>query len=259
MVSIKDTVDSNTISKASALLNTAGRERNPDGRRATSERVRRTIAPKVRTIDSVPLDFESSVSTGSIALFRVGPSTDLVDEFEAALEAGDVDRLHELSVHLEQSAPEEETSNDERVASLNYGDTEIIDRIEPAGADAVSVGVAPFIGGDIDTSKFEVQEYQTPDSDLEYEYRVLLIPPEQTDAERDADASVDSDDQGAAIETGEATAHAPCLAFAAGVVAVAAAAGGATSQTSPKLEPDTTDDTGPAVDKLISKRQETSI
>jgi hypothetical protein len=171
-----------------------------------------------------------------------------------------LDRLHELSVCLEQSAEEEETPDDTRVASLSYGDTEIIDRIEPTEADAVAVGVAPFMGGDIDTSEFEVQEYQTPESSTEHEYRVLVIPPEQTKAERDAETSVDSDDQGSAIETGEPGAHVPGFAFAAGVVAVAAVAGsGSASHTPPKLDADTTADTGPAVDELISKRQEIRV
>ena len=198
--------------------------------------------------------------SGTISLIRAEPGDALLKQYEAAILKRDSELALELHERL-QSRAEPRLGSEEpaSVADLTYEGETVIERLGETTNGSLAVGFASFNGGSLDPDLFEVKEYVDTDEDIEYEYRVFVIPPAQNSAEQDASVSVPDEQSRPALNISPKPAAATIW-LAAGVVAGAALVGSGDAR-EPELPSEErvqspTLETGESVDQLIKTREQ---
>lgn len=193
-------------------------------RRERENRRQRRCTPRVIELD--PETVADTPLEGTITVLGAETGSDLLAEFERAVVSGDT----ELSLEVRDRLAAEVDPNTEApvLSDIVYHDRTVV--TTSAGSARFGAAMAPYDGGSLDHSAFEVREHIVEDGgdgagDFEWDYCVVVAPPTADRAERDAAHAAPEDTDTAAILAGPAGASAMAVAFAAGVLIGAAAAG----------------------------------
>ncbi|WP_137288985.1 hypothetical protein [Natronorubrum halophilum] len=262
---------SRLIDEARTALETVA-DRDPSGIDATVERSirreRESRRQRRRTPRVIELEPETVVDTpleGTITVLGAEAGSDLLVEFERAVVSGDTELALDARDRLAAEIDPDTATLTEApiIADIVYHDRTVV--TTSAGSDRFGAAMAPHDGGSLDPTAFEVREHLLEDgdgpADFEWDYCVVVAPPTVDRAERDAAHAAPEDTDTAAVLAGPAGASAAALAFAAGVLIGAAAAG--TGSTDPALHQFDSWSTGDAeagasVQELLNARDATT-
>ncbi|WP_137288986.1 hypothetical protein [Natronorubrum halophilum] len=229
-------------------------ETRPSVEREKANRRQRRRTPRV-----IELEPETVVDTpleGTITVLGAGTGSDLLAEFEHALETDDTDLARDVQSRIAETSDPAATPDAPVLTDVVYHDRTVV--TTPVGSDRFSAATAPYDGGSLDHSAFEIREHVADGTDAECEYRVIVAPPATDRAERDAADAAPDDAEDAAIVFGPARASV-AWAFAAGVVVgVALGPSGSTDPALHQLEGQVAGEFEPnaSVQALMSARDE---
>ncbi|WP_339102554.1 hypothetical protein [Haloterrigena salinisoli] len=235
---------------------------------ATEQSTRRNQAnrrQRQRTPRVIELESDAVAGTpleGTITALGAETGSDLLAEFERAVVSGDTELALDVRNRLAAEIdPDTSTGTAAPViADIVYHDRTVA--TTAAGSDRFGAAMAPYDGGSLDHSAFEVREYIAEDGDdeapdFEWDYCVVVAPPPTDQVERDATHAAPEDTDTAAVLAGPAGASAAALAFAAGVLIGAAAAGTGSADPALSQFDDRTlgdADAGASVEELLDAR-----
>lgn len=222
---------------------------------AAGSHVETTVSPDVIELDEVTEDASYGSLEGNIMLSWAPSDSSALEVFDENLsseKSGLSDDLEAEMVHEhDATAPDEATV----VADLTYYGRELAGGLSLAAVDPFGLALIPYEGGSLDPSAFEL--HQRAQGDVEFDYRLVVVPPTLGSAEQEATEVVPEEFDGPAVVTGPGEASALAFAFAAGVVVgVAAAGSGSVDPQHHELDTDAPDEFGGAsVDELVESRR----
>lgn len=211
----------------------------------------RAVRPPVVELDGD--DTSLGQVEGTMTLVWAESGNEAIEAFDEALATGSMDQeLYDQIAESIEGRLDEAVASD-AVADFVYHGVEMVSDVSLDAVDPFGATVVSYEGGSLDPSAFEVREHA---DGLDYEYRVIVIPPTLDEAEADAAQFVPSDDESALVPAPSKAAPGLAIAFAAGVLAGAAVAGsGSANLSTDQLDSSAQDpDAGASVEDLIAAR-----
>jgi hypothetical protein len=193
--------------------------------------------------------------SGTILLLRGEADSSLLAQLQRAVASQAGERALKL---YEQLKPDMETSSGVEASQadteLIYDGTRVVEGLATNSDGTFAAGIATFNGGDLDETKFEIREFTHPEVENDYEYRVVIVPPEQNRAEEQAAQAAPEGMTEPAFQAGP-NPTAACVWVAAGALAAAAIVGGGqASEPVGSVETNPSAEVGSSVDELIDAR-----
>ncbi len=222
--------------------------------RAKANRQQRQRAPRV--IELEPDTVAGTPLEGTITVLGAETGSDLLADFEHAVEADDAALARDVQARLAEAIETDVDADAPALTDVVYHDRTVV--TAPVGSNRFGAAMAPYDGGSLDHSAFEVREHVADGADVECEYRIIVAPPTSERVEEDAAAAAPDDADDAAIVFGPAHASV-AWAFAAGVVVgVALGPSGSTDPALHQLEGQVAGEFEPnaSVQELMSARDE---